>query len=1037
MKKPQYIGNRPGFRGLIISQLISSYIIKYLFLIFFFTLSVSTKVYTQYMYTNEVEDGSFAYEGVPVLVMVEGYESFYVDALYANTDMLYINIQDLFQTLGISNSIEQQGDIISGFIENEKHTYSVDFLKNQINVGNKVISPKHGLIKESGAVYLEASLFAEIFGITLTFNYRALTIILKSNFELPFIKQQQIERLRNNVLKLKGEEVVDTIVKRNYHVFKFGNIDWAFASYQNWNGSIDNRLGLGIGTELLYGELNVSVNYYDQYKFDNRQLYYLWRWVDNEKRIIKQAQLGKISTQSVAFINSPIVGATIRNSPTTVRKTKGYYTLNEYTEPNWDVELYINNVLVDYTKADASGLFIFKVPIVYGYTTLKMVFYGPLGEERTEERIINMPYTIIPANEFEYGVSVGVLQDSSSSRFGRGDFNYGVNRYLTVGGGIEYLSSIPNGAFIPFARATIQPFNKLTLNIEYAYGVKSRGILYFSFLKSAQLEIDYSKYVEGQLATRFNALEERKVKISVPFRITRVVGFSRIDYAQLIHKTFNYNQLSLVNSVYYRQFSANSATQLNWLNNSTAYVTTNLALSYRANGFVIRPSAQYNITTNKLMLWKIVLEKRIPKGFLTASYEQNLMYDGNFLNIGFKYDLSFARTNVSASHGRGNTYTSQSTQGSLAFGSGNDYVHASINNSVGKGGISLYPFLDLNGNGVFDEGEPMVKLSTVRVMGSKAIFSERDSIIRIANLNPFTKYVLTFSDIDLENIAWRFQHKTYEVLVDPNQFKRIDIPVLAVGEYSSTIYLNQDNLLKGIGRMLVKFYKQNSSEPVAVTQSERDGYISFIGFEQGKYVAKIDSAQLSNLGYTCEPNQVDFTIRSTIDGDIVAGSEFILSNNSFFELPKTELSEQVQINKEGDTNEDFEKSSVDLVQARYNGDDTTNSASQIQIVYDSLKVLAVETMNIQIEKNIHVWGDICERPGYYYVQCGAFKVKNNALHLALNIKQTTGLYVGVILTEGFYKVQVECLPTSSEAKETKIEIGMNGKFEDSFYKKRE
>ncbi|MFO7940373.1 MAG: hypothetical protein R6U66_11565, partial [Bacteroidales bacterium] len=495
-------------------------------------LFLSPKVFAQYIYTDEEVAGSVVFDGFPVLVIVEGYENFYVDALYGNNDILYINIEDLFQTLGISCAIEQNGNVLNGFIENEEQTYSIDFTENQIEVGNKVFSPHQSLIKEGGAFYLEASLFPEIFGITLTFNYRALTIILKSDFELPVVKQRQINELRSNILKLKGQEVVDTIVERNYHLFKIGNIDWALASYQKWNGFTDNRFSLGIGTELLYGELNVSANYYDQYKFDNRQLAYLWRWVDNDKKLIKQAQVGKISTQTLAFINSPIVGATIRNSPTTVRKAKGYYTLNEYTEPNWDVELYINNVMIDYTKADASGLFTFKVPIVYGYTTLKMVFYGPLGEERTEERVMNMPYTIIPANEFEYGVSAGLLQDSSSSRFARGDFNYGVNRYLTVGGGLEYLSSIPNGAFIPFARATLQPYSKLTLNFEYAYGVKTSGMLYLNFFKNALLEINYSKYVEGQLATRFNAREERKVKLSVPFRIKRIAGFSRIDYTQ-------------------------------------------------------------------------------------------------------------------------------------------------------------------------------------------------------------------------------------------------------------------------------------------------------------------------------------------------------------------------------------------------------------------------------------------------------------------------------------------------------------------------
>ena len=100
------------------------------------------------------------------------------------------------------------------------------------------------------------------------------------------------------------------------------------------------------------------------------------------------------------------------------------------------------------------------------------------------------------------------MQDSSHSRIGKGDFNYGLSRKITVGGGLEYLSSIPNAPFIPFAKATIQPFSKLILNAEYAYGVRSRALINYYLSRDILLEIDYTKYVEGQQATLFNAPED-------------------------------------------------------------------------------------------------------------------------------------------------------------------------------------------------------------------------------------------------------------------------------------------------------------------------------------------------------------------------------------------------------------------------------------------------------------------------------------------------------------------------------------------------
>ncbi|HEY3390692.1 MAG TPA: hypothetical protein VGK38_14035, partial [Prolixibacteraceae bacterium] len=640
---------------------------------------------------NEEEDVPlFAFDEIPVRVMVEGYKLFYIDAIYGNNKLLFVNVEDLFNTLNIPCISTLNGNSIGGFIEKESQTYSIDFDKKQVRIGGKTINLKNRIIKESDALYLETSVFAEVFGITLTFNYRALTILLKSDFELPILKQFRIEKQRTNISKIKGELIADTIVKRDYHLLKFGTVDWSTGSYQTSNGPTDHYFGLGIGTELLYGEADVAVNYYSQYKFDNRQLYYIWRWVDNDMNFIKQAQVGKISNQTISFISAPIVGAVIRNTPTTIRKASGYYTINEITEPNWSVELYINNVMIDFTKADASGLYTFKVPIVYGYTTLRLKFYGPMGEERTEERTMNVPYTVMPAGEFEYGLSEGILQDSISSRFGRAEFNYGVNHILTIGGGLEYLSSIPNSPYIPFATVTLQPFSKLTINAEYDNSVKTRFLVNYYIRKDLLLEIDYAKFVKGQHATMFNAPEELKVKLSTPIRYKKITGFAKLDFMQRVYNVFNYNQGSLMLSAYYQQFSANSSTQVNWIGNLSSYVINDFALSYRMKkGITIRPSAQYNFSDGRLITCKLALEKYIPRGNLSISYEKNVMYNDHYINVNFRYDLSFARTNLSVSHSRGNLMTSESAQGSLAFGGGNGYIYGSNSSSISKGGILL------------------------------------------------------------------------------------------------------------------------------------------------------------------------------------------------------------------------------------------------------------------------------------------------------------------------------------------------------------
>jgi hypothetical protein len=835
-------------------------------------------VKAQYSYNPKNEIAVFSYDDLLVKVIVDGYGTFYVNAIYTNRDSLYIDVKDLFTTLNIPCIASQGGDSLEGFIDNESRTYLIDFDKKQIEVGSKTINAYNGIVKEMNIIFLESSLFVHAFGIELNFNFRSLAMELNSDFELPFIKQERLEEMRSNIVKLQGEKIADTVIKRDYHLFKLGVFDWTAGSFQIKNGPIQNSLRIGVGTELLFGEADVSIYYNNLYKYDKRDLNYLWRWVDNDKSIIKQAQVGKISTQTIAFINAPIVGAVVRNAPTTVRKATGYYNISEITEPNWTVELYINNVLVNYTKTDASGLYTFKVPIVYGYTTLKLKFYGPMGEERIEERTLNVPYSILPTNEFEYSLTAGILQDGHQSTFAKAELNYGVSRMLTVGGGMEYLSSIPNGPFIPFAKVTFQPFGKLTLNAEYDHGVKTRCLINYNFWQNALLEIDFSKFVKGELATLYNTLEERRIKLSLPFNFKRIIVHAKFDFSQFVYSDYKYNRTNVTFSANYKNLSVNSSTFLNWTEFANRYVNTNLALSYRLKkGLVIRPSVMYDVSNSKFSTYNVTIEKRISKAYLSASYERNLSSNANFIYLSYKLNLSFATININTNHFNGKYSVSENVNGSLAFGSGNNYIYGSKNSSVGKGGISLYPFLDLNNNGKFDKGERMVKINSVRVYGGRPVFSKKDSIIRIPDLNPFISYTVVFSDYDLESIAWQFTNKTYQILVDPNQFKRVDVPIISVGEVSGMIYMNNHNNLDGIGRVTIQIWDKNGKK-VAETLSERDGYYSYLGLSPNDYVVRIDEEQLKILDFQSTPLKHNAVITQSVDGDFLDGLDFVLKS---------------------------------------------------------------------------------------------------------------------------------------------------------------
>ena len=120
---------------------------------------------------------------------------------------------------------------------------------------------------------------------------------------------------------------------------------------------------LGLGTMFLGGETNLMLNYSSRLPFTSRNQFYQWRYVNNDNSYLSQVTAGRIFTRATSSLFAPVSGVQVTNTPMQNRRSFGSYLLNDYTEPRWTVELYVNNVLVAFTEADASGFYSFEVPL--------------------------------------------------------------------------------------------------------------------------------------------------------------------------------------------------------------------------------------------------------------------------------------------------------------------------------------------------------------------------------------------------------------------------------------------------------------------------------------------------------------------------------------------------------------------------------------------------------------------------------------------------------------------------------------------------
>ncbi len=979
----------------------------FLFVGMFLLLSIfSTPVFSQ----DEPE-----YDEISVFLNVPRVGGIELPAVIVE-ETVFLPVSDFFSFLKIRNIASAEFDSITGFFLNQESSYVIDKQNNRITFQDKVytLAPED-MIQTLDNLYLKSIYFGKIFGLECSFNFRSLGVNLHTKIELPVIREMRQEQMRTNISRLKGEVKADTTIGRTFPAFHFGMADYSLVSMQQLNGRVDTRLNLALGAVVAGGEANVSLFFNNNQPFEEKQQQYLWRFVNNDFRAVRQVMVGKIATQATSSLYSPVVGVQLTNAPTTFRRSFGSYTLTDRTEPGWTVELYVNNVLVDYLTADASGFFKFEVPLVYGNSAVMLKFYGPWGEERSKVQNIAVPFNFLPAGEMQYTASAGFVEDSVFSRFSRGNINYGLASRITVGAGAEYLSSVTSGPMMPFVSTSIRLMSSLLLSGEYTYGVRSKAILTYRLPSNAQFELYYTQYEKGQRAINYNYLQERKAVISVPFRARSFSAYSRLTLNQIILPESEYTTSEFLLSGSMKGVGTNFTTYALFADQAKPYVYSNLSFSFRLpKSFVLIPQMQYEYNNQELISVKCGLEKQVSRnGFLSASYEKNFKSNIHNLELTFRYDFSFTQLAFTARQSNNNTTFTQSARGSLIYDRKSEYLHAGNRSSVGKGGIAIMPFLDMNCNDIQDADEPMAYGLNIHITGGRIEHDLKDTVIRILDLEPYTSYFLEFDKNSFDNIAWQLKNRTMRITVDPNNFKLIKLPVYVYGEASGMVYFNASGSERGQGRVIVCFYNEKG-KLAGRTLSESDGYFSFLGLPPGKYTAAIDTAQLRRINMVASPATIPFDIEHSFDGDIRDDFEFRLTSlGPEKEAAKVPARQPVPV---------ISREVAVKAEIPVTGNVPAPVAPKIV-----LPVLTKPDNANDGDKS----GNIQSYAGNYAIQVGAFKVLENAVKVRAHLILALGTNVYILEQGGMYKVIITGFDEYAKAKAYLPEI-RNREYKDAF-----
>ena len=801
-----------------------------------------------------------------------------ISVLYCNGEVL-LEVQEFFNYVGFSYGWNKDKTTLTGYVNSPDNNYAINWTKNHLRYLDKEEQvPETALVYKEGLMYINWRILDRVFGFKSTFYFRELTLLVKPEIRLPAIELKKQAKKRENIQKLTAvydNRKVDSTITHTRKLSKAGSINYSLLSRQS-NGGFASNFGIvSASGQLFKGDVTSTITLNDKAPFTLRNVNTTYSYIDNDLKPFRQFKLGTVNSASIATIFDPIMGVQFLNRPTSLRKAFDKYTISEFTQPYWTVELYVNGILIDYAQADATGLYTFEVPLVYGRTQVSLKFYGLYGEQQEETQNLYVPYSLLPPGELDYLVTSGVLI-GSNQLFTQAKVTYGLSQNISLGGGVEMLLRDGKETVIPFVQTTAKIKN-LVFSGEYAHRTQRKLSINYFASNNLNFQVEYLALSPDQDVVLFGNRKQLLFFGSIPVKIAKDRGNLRLRY--IFRENFGGLQYHNVEWGYAgKLLGVNTNLRALWLKPQTANAVMRLrALTthFIGKGFYFVPETLWDVSKNQFEYGRLQVRKTLfENAIFNLNYTYSFIAKTHQWAFGLRYDFDFARVGANAAFNQNNFELSETLSGSILFDDYTSGLRFSKRSTIGSAALQVVPYLDINLNGKKDANDQVIQGLGGRLNDGKTGRKLESGLLSFQSLLPYQTYFLQLYTSDFDNVAYQLPKSEFKITLPPNQITYLEVPVQIMGEVSGYAYYDEDGTLYPLAKFEVFILEAKTRKKVARLVTEPDGYFQFLGLPTGQYVAQINTRQLSGLDLDETRSEITFDIENTAYGDIKDNLEF-------------------------------------------------------------------------------------------------------------------------------------------------------------------
>lgn len=601
-----------------------------------------------------------------------------------------------------------------------------------------------------------------------------------------------------------------------------------------------------------------------------------------------------VSAPSVANISgtsfaSNGYGVMLSNRPLNQPTSFDRHTFHGDLPPGWDVELYFNNALVGLQNSRADGRYNFDdLPLAYGDNEFRLVFHGPLGQQRTENQSFLLDQTSTPPGMFYYNITE--QRDDSGALRSVGQFEWGLNKYLTATGAMIHmpaglLSNLPAQMYTSIGLRSFWQSFILSNNFSRS---SNGGWLNDAELKTriGSLAVSYNHLLFNNFSSQifYNTSDPLQTRDNLRLDGALTTGFlPRLPVSiEFQHDKFHSGNSNLSVSARVSAYLDRTALS-NQIIFQSAYNSTsasgNLQLSRRVGDLGLNGQLAYSIQPEaKLDSVTLSGDHRFGQAYLlTLGLARAVSSAETLYTAALNKSLGSYGLGLSASYSSHGTFTA-GLQLFLAMGREPRQAkwHFDALPKADSGAASVRVFLDNNGNGVLDAGDELLANVGISVNGNRA--QTRTNAAGIAWLDrlPTRENVdIAVDSQTLEDPYWVSQLKGVRLVPRPGTVAEVDFPVIMTSEIDGTVYLVDKTQKRGLGNVVIEVLDLNHQLVKTITTSS-DGYYTVPAVTRGVYYLQIAPRQFKQFDFV-DPGPRTITVLP--DGNFIDGVDFLLAKN--------------------------------------------------------------------------------------------------------------------------------------------------------------